>query len=154
MIEHLTVMYERLKGHCLVDFELNGTLGSRVYALKPNMAPIRFDLSSGMLPLPLLGLHDKGYIPLNSAVNKGLIIAVFVGSEGFVDNSNFSDITIDWANIDRPDFLWLEMVSRQFRRYEAYRIIREESIPELEQIPDEKIHVGPAPYSDIFKLHS
>ncbi|NOQ49896.1 MAG: hypothetical protein GQ553_04465 [Nitrosomonadaceae bacterium] len=77
--ERLTEMYERMRNQCLADFELNGSLGSRSYALKPNMAPIRFDLRKMMLPLPLLGLHNKGHMSLKAAVNMGQIVAVFVG---------------------------------------------------------------------------
>ncbi len=152
--ERLTEMYERMRNQCLADFELNGSLGSRSYALKPNMAPIRFDLRKMMLPLPLLGLHNKGYMSLKAAVNMGQIVAVFVGSEGFMDNPEAHDITIDWANIGISDFLWFEIVSRHLRHYEAFHITRSGLTPELEQISPENIKTGPSNYVDVFKLHS
>jgi hypothetical protein len=152
--DRLTEMYGRMRNQCLADFELNGSLGSRCYALKPNMAPIRFNLQKMMLPLPLLGLHDSGYMPLKAAINTGQIVAVFVGREGFMDDPESQDITIDWAHIGVSDFLWFEIVGRHLRHYEAFHIVRSGLTPELEQIPPEKIKTGPSDYVEMFKLHS
>lgn len=152
--DRLMEMYDRMSNQCLADFELNGTLGSRCYALKPNMAPIRFSLQKMMLPLPLLGLHDSGYMSLKAAVNIGQIVAVFVGSEGFMDNPDVHDITIDWANIGTPDFLWFEIVSRHLHYYEAFHITRSGLAPELKKISPENIKTGSSPYVQVFKLHS
>lgn len=154
MKERLLIMFDRLRSHCIVDFELNGALGSRAYALKSNMAPIRFDVNNLRLPLPLLGLHDRGYMKLQTAVSFGQIVAVFVASEGYIDNSDVFDFTIDWANVDKPDFLWLELVSRQLRHYEAFFINRSSGDPELEQIPQDKIQTGTTLFTEMFKLHS
>ena len=154
MRDRILTMFDRLKSHCIVDFELTGSLGARAYALKPNMAPIRFDIHKMRIPLPLLGLHDQGYMKLKTAVSFGQIVAVFVGSEGFIDSFDMFDVTIDFANIDKPDFLWLEIISRQVRHYEAFFIQRASGDPELEQIPDDKIHTGTTVFTDMFKLHS
>jgi hypothetical protein len=152
--DRLTEMYKRMRDQCLADFELNGSLGSRCYALKPNMAPIRFNFQKMMLPLPLLGLHDSGYMSLKTAINTGQIVAVFVGSEGFMDDPEAQDITIDWAHIGVSDFLWFEIISRYLRYYEAFYITRSGLTPELEQIPHGKIKIGQSDYAEMFKLHS
>lgn len=152
--DRLMEMYERMSNQCLADFELNGSLGSRCYALKPNMAPIRFSLQKMVLPLPLLGLSNSGHITLKAAVNMGQIVAVFVGSEGYMDDPDLHDITIDWANIDKTDFLWFEIVSRHFRYYEAFHIIRSGLTPELKPMQHDRIKTGSTPYGEVFKLHS
>ena len=151
--ERLFSIFTRLKEHCIAEFVLQGTLGSRAYALKPNMAPIRFGVDNRLIPLPLLGLHKTGFMSLETAVSHGQIVAVFVGSEGYIDSID-AEFDIDFANIEKPDFLWLEIVSRQYRHYEAYLIKRTEGEPELEVIPNDKINPGESFYTEIFKLHS
>lgn len=154
MNEKLMEIYSRMRDQCLADFQLYGTLGSRCLAIKPNLAPIRFSLDNMMLPLPLLGLHDSGHMTLKAAVNIGQIVAVFVGSEGYMDDPYEDDPTIDWANIHRTNFLWFEIISRYLQHYEAFHIIRSGVTPELRPMEKSKIKVAETPYGKAFRLHS
>ena len=152
--KRLNYLFDTLKKIGMDRFNLSGSLGTEAIAVKPSMAPVRFDLGRGLLPLALFEANAEGWIGIDKAVNLGLITAIFVASEGNIDDHKRFDLEPNWANIMEPDFLWFEIVSRFFRRYEAYHISRTEPIPELVPIPDDKITLRRDLFGDIFKLHS
>ena len=150
----LNQIYDTLKKIGIDRFNLSGSIGTEAIAIKPNMAPIRFDLGRGLLPLALFQTNAEGWMEVDKAVNLGLVMAIFVASEGNIDNHKRFNLEPNWANIMEPDFLWFEIVSRFFRRYEAYHIDRTEPKSELVPIPDDKIILRRELFGDAFKLHS
>lgn len=152
--DKLDFLFETLKQLAIDKFKLAGSIGTETMAIRPNMSPIRFDIAKKLLPLAMWPGGHKGYTTLDRAANLGLIIAAFIASEGNIDDHKRFDIKPDWANFEKPDFLWFELASRSYERYEAYHIDRSGPEPELKRIPENKIRIKKRIFKDTFKLHS
>ena len=155
----LDARFLELKANALEDFIVFNHMASCAYAIRPDMIAVPFDILHMIIPLaalvsiPQYARRTKQW-PLKACVSEGLVIAVFLAGEGFMENTAGFGIKTDYASIDTTDLLWFELTSRTFHRYEAYYINRSVDNPGLERIDDKYLILGETPIRQLFKLHS
>jgi len=155
----LDARFLELKADMLEDFIVFNHMASSAYAIRPDMVAVPFDILHMIIPLAALvsiPSHSRRIKqwPLQSCVNEGLVIAVFLAGEGFMENTASFGVKTDYTSVDSTDLLWFELTSRTFHRYEAYYINRSEDKPGLERIDDKYLVLGETPIRQLFKLHS